>query len=293
MSHTEMKNRIPIVPLKANGAFTLIELLVVIAIIAILAAMLLPALASAKNRAQAVIDINNTKQILLATTLYCNDNNEFLPLGGDNLTAPSWCAGANFPITGGGNVALYNFYYPRQIDSFKGNKTAAGKQPALLYDVLKTEKVLLCPADVPNALYYNRAQYLTSYIWNGAVNGYEESPMINLNGVSVNGTYKLSKFKGDSILMWENDETLTDYGQWNDFENYPDQGISARHGKGATVGLFSGSALRMNIRQFYQYAANQSTPYAPHDGSGWTKFPGGVGLPNPLWCNPNKALGGR
>ena len=39
MSHTEMKNRIPIVPLKANGAFTLIELLVVIAIIAIAAFM--------------------------------------------------------------------------------------------------------------------------------------------------------------------------------------------------------------------------------------------------------------
>jgi prepilin-type N-terminal cleavage/methylation domain-containing protein len=61
-----------------NGGFTLIELLVVIAIIAILAALLLPALTKAKQKAQAIQCMTNGKQLAMDRRMYADDNNDIL-----------------------------------------------------------------------------------------------------------------------------------------------------------------------------------------------------------------------
>jgi prepilin-type N-terminal cleavage/methylation domain-containing protein len=110
--------------LAGREGFTLIELLVVIAIIAILAAMLLPALSRAKAKAQTTQCINNMKQLQLCWHMYCDDNNDSLPPNGTQAMGTSWIDG-----------------------SAHSDTTPVFIEAGLLYPYNKSYRIYACPAN--------------------------------------------------------------------------------------------------------------------------------------------------
>ena len=99
-------------------AFTLIELLVVIAIIAILAALLLPSLAGAKERAKRAGCVNNVRQFLLAAHMYANDNDQRLPSGASDSNTPNGVLDDSIPVLSG--------YMRTQMVQYAGNYKVLG-----------------------------------------------------------------------------------------------------------------------------------------------------------------------
>jgi len=108
-------------PGTSSSAFTLIELLVVIAIIAILAAMLLPALAKAKQKAQQVGCVSNFRQIHLALNLFIDDHNDWLPPSPDNAPASGGGPFGGGPVSYGlfsGQAVGYNSSRTSDLDYY-------------------------------------------------------------------------------------------------------------------------------------------------------------------------------
>ncbi len=157
-----------------GSGFTLIELLVVIALIAVLAGLLLPALAKARSRAQAITCLNNARQLLMAWHLYATDHGDRLPynLGG----VPR--AGAVSPRT---DLNWANNILNWEVENPDNTNTATLTESSLGSYVGKNARVYHCPSDTV------LSERQRSAGWTQRVRSYSMNAMVGNAGELSNG----------------------------------------------------------------------------------------------------------
>jgi prepilin-type N-terminal cleavage/methylation domain-containing protein len=238
-------------------AFSLVEMLVVIAIIAVVAALLLPALSRTQNQTAKAVDLNDLRQVMVAMHVYAGNSQDSLPW-------PNWDYGQAMPDK---TVRPGWLYTLNLATNGPGQFNGEGSQ---LWDQLHQAKIFLCPMDRPDEPYQvksnteQRPMQLSSFIMNGAVIGFRSG--YHSNAMPV----KVSQMRGGDCLLFEANDQAPQY--FNDGASWPYEGITTRHLNGATESALDGSSdyVRDDAWQTEVSSTNK----------------------NRLWCYPNSINGG-
>ncbi len=191
-------------------AFTLIELLVVIAVIAILMAILMPALNRAREQGKRAACLNNLRQMMTGWIMYADEN--------EDKIVP-----ANPQFTGGGWVVYPSSTNPTQEEKIKGVRAG------LLYSYCPEVKMYKCPTGV-------RGEVVT-YAVTDCMNGYDL-----ISGTKTLMVYRRAKIKrADSRIVFLDEGRLSpnSWTLYYDQERWWDQ-VTARHGDGTNFGFADG-----------------------------------------------------
>lgn len=191
---------------KHHQAFTLIELLVVVAIIALLIAILLPALQNAREVTQRVRCGTNLRTLLMSAHSYADDNNDYMPM-------PNW---AYFDPQPG-----WLYYGKSESWEKKIERRDAGYEVGALWPYVLDAGLYRCPRHTPP---FTGSALLSSYLMNGAAVDYGYS----IAAATQKATYQTQRFRSDSVIFWEPPEKEIG-ASFNDGSSSPDQDFTERH----------------------------------------------------------------